>query len=282
MRFAPHPVPLNSSQLMNRKFRHGPVGVQDDFGERFLSCCAIITSVPCLAADSRKIFIHPLKKFSLKPQKGFIPVGGRRSPRVGDEKTKSRIQSVRVTPFDSPNGGTPAKESVRAFVGRKNKIVLYALPEAAGKQFTLEVGIRSRVWEYRRDVIFLQYAHPDTPPKVIHRWVELESRESTDLYTVVVSLGKLLTLSVSQGGSAVLEMPDTVSHLRLVRPDRAKAKAEIREGNVVHIHGKKLGNEKFVSRAPEHVVEEQRERRSEAEATAAKLEQALKRLEGAL
>ena len=41
----------------------------------------------------------------------------------------------------------------------------------------------------------------------------------------------------------------------------------------------KLANEKFVSRAPEHVVEEQRERKSEAEATAAKLAQALKRLE---
>jgi valyl-tRNA synthetase len=44
----------------------------------------------------------------------------------------------------------------------------------------------------------------------------------------------------------------------------------------------KLSNEKFVARAPEHVVEEQRDRKSEAEATATKLEQALKRLEAAL
>jgi valyl-tRNA synthetase len=44
----------------------------------------------------------------------------------------------------------------------------------------------------------------------------------------------------------------------------------------------KLSNEKFVSRAPEHVVEEQRERKVEAEAVAAKLEQALKRLEAAI
>ncbi|HSH63608.1 MAG TPA: valine--tRNA ligase [Methyloceanibacter sp.] len=44
----------------------------------------------------------------------------------------------------------------------------------------------------------------------------------------------------------------------------------------------KLSNEKFVSRAPEYVVEEQRERKVEAEAVAAKLEQALKRLEAAL
>ncbi|MEZ5828872.1 MAG: valine--tRNA ligase [Hyphomicrobiales bacterium] len=44
----------------------------------------------------------------------------------------------------------------------------------------------------------------------------------------------------------------------------------------------KLANEKFVSRAPEHVVEEQRERKTQAQAVAAKLEQALKRLEAAL
>jgi valyl-tRNA synthetase len=40
----------------------------------------------------------------------------------------------------------------------------------------------------------------------------------------------------------------------------------------------KLANEKFVSRAPTHVVEEQRERKTEAEATVVKLQQALKRL----
>jgi valyl-tRNA synthetase len=44
----------------------------------------------------------------------------------------------------------------------------------------------------------------------------------------------------------------------------------------------KLANEKFVSRAPEHVVEEQRERKADAEAVAARLEQALKRLAAAL
>ncbi len=44
----------------------------------------------------------------------------------------------------------------------------------------------------------------------------------------------------------------------------------------------KLSNEKFVSRAPEHVVEEQRERKSEAEATATRLSQALDRLQAAL
>jgi valyl-tRNA synthetase len=43
----------------------------------------------------------------------------------------------------------------------------------------------------------------------------------------------------------------------------------------------KLSDEKFTARAPEHVVEENRERRSQAAAAAAKLQEALKRLQAA-
>ncbi|MGH6734628.1 MAG: valine--tRNA ligase [Methyloceanibacter sp.] len=65
--------------------------------------------------------------------------------------------------------------------------------------------------------------------------------------------------------------------------ESARLKREIdKVGSEIAQLSAKLANEKFVSRAPEHVVEEQRERKSEAEATAAKLEQALKRLEAAL
>ena len=66
-------------------------------------------------------------------------------------------------------------------------------------------------------------------------------------------------------------------------PSRKRLKREIdKVGSEIRQLDAKLANEKFVSRAPEHVVEEQRERKSEAEATAAKLAQALKRLEAAL
>ena len=44
---------------------------------------------------------------------------------------------------------------------------------------------------------------------------------------------------------------------------------------------KKLSDDKFTARAPEHVVEENRERRSQAAAAAARLQEALKRLEAA-
>jgi valyl-tRNA synthetase len=44
---------------------------------------------------------------------------------------------------------------------------------------------------------------------------------------------------------------------------------------------RKLSNADFIARAPEEVVEEQRERREEAAARAAKVREALERLEGA-
>jgi valyl-tRNA synthetase len=80
---------------------------------------------------------------------------------------------------------------------------------------------------------------------------------------------------------AVLALPlagiiDIDAESKRLKREIDKVGSEIRQIDA------KLANEKFVSRAPEHVVEEQRERKSEAEATAAKLEQALKRLEAAL
>jgi valyl-tRNA synthetase len=61
--------------------------------------------------------------------------------------------------------------------------------------------------------------------------------------------------------------------------ERARLAKEVagHEGEIQKI-GKKLGNPDFVSRAPEEVVEENRERLAEAEAAKAKLEAALKRL----
>jgi valyl-tRNA synthetase len=80
---------------------------------------------------------------------------------------------------------------------------------------------------------------------------------------------------------AVLALP--LASIIDIDAEQKRLKREIdKVGSEIRQIDAKLANEKFVSRAPEHVVEEQRERKSEAEATAAKLEQALKRLEAAL
>ncbi len=69
---------------------------------------------------------------------------------------------------------------------------------------------------------------------------------------------------------------DVAAELKRLQREIDKIGSEIKQLDA------KLANEKFVSRAPEHVVEEQRERKADAEAVAARLEQALKRLEAAL
>ncbi|MGD9027412.1 MAG: valine--tRNA ligase [Methyloceanibacter sp.] len=63
--------------------------------------------------------------------------------------------------------------------------------------------------------------------------------------------------------------------------DRLKREIDKVGAEITQIDAK-LANDKFVSRAPQHVVEEQRERKADAEAMATKLAQALKRLEAAL
>ena len=59
--------------------------------------------------------------------------------------------------------------------------------------------------------------------------------------------------------------------------ERLKREIDKVQSEIVQITTK-LANEKFVSRAPTHVVKEQRERKDEAEATVAKLAQAIERL----
>jgi valyl-tRNA synthetase len=89
-------------------------------------------------------------------------------------------------------------------------------------------------------------------------------------------------------GAVQIVLDETVLALPLggvidIDAESKRLKREIdKVGSEIEQLDAKLANEKFVSRAPEHVVEEQRERKTEAEAMAAKLEQALKRLEAAL
>jgi len=76
--------------------------------------------------------------------------------------------------------------------------------------------------------------------------------------------------------TVALQLADVID----IAQERERLTREIDKitGEIAKIDGK-LGNEKFIAKAPEHVVEEQRERRADAEATRAKLTQALERLQ---
>jgi valyl-tRNA synthetase len=60
-----------------------------------------------------------------------------------------------------------------------------------------------------------------------------------------------------------------------LQKEMAKVDADIKRVDA------RLGNEQFLARAPEEVVEEEREKRAEAEDRKAKLVEALERLKGA-
>jgi valyl-tRNA synthetase len=80
---------------------------------------------------------------------------------------------------------------------------------------------------------------------------------------------------VFEDSSLMLKIADFID----IAEERARLERERgkMQGEIDKID-KKLGNEKFLSRAPEAVVEEQRERRSEADLSCRKLDEALGRL----
>jgi len=81
-------------------------------------------------------------------------------------------------------------------------------------------------------------------------------------------------------GDATLALP--IADVVDLAAERARLEKELKKiSDEIGKIDAKLANEKFLSRAPEHVVEEQRERRSEAEEARAKLTDALSRLAGA-
>ncbi|MDP2621746.1 MAG: valine--tRNA ligase [Hyphomicrobiales bacterium] len=83
---------------------------------------------------------------------------------------------------------------------------------------------------------------------------------------------------VLDGATAALPLSGIIDlKAEQARLEREIAKIDGEIGKIVQ----KLENENFISRAPEHVIEEQRERHSDAEHARARLSEALKRLQGA-
>ena len=119
--------------------------------------------------------------------------------------------------------------------------------------------------------------------------VEIEGRASCydDLLKRLARLESVAFAEAAPAGAVQVVVGETTAALPLadvidLATERARLQREVQK--LVDEIGKidaKLGNASFVSRAPEHVVEEQRERRAEAETARARLTQALERLSGA-
>ncbi|MAB13125.1 valine--tRNA ligase [Parvibaculum sp.] len=107
---------------------------------------------------------------------------------------------------------------------------------------------------------------------LIMRLARLEKAEPTD------SVPQGAVQMVLNEATIFLPLADVIDlGAEMERLKKAIAKLE---GEVKKIDAK-LGNEKFLAGAPEHVVEEQRERKADAESTISRLSDAVKRLESA-
>jgi valyl-tRNA synthetase len=110
---------------------------------------------------------------------------------------------------------------------------------------------------------------------VTHRDLILRLARLSGIETSVADAPKGSAQSVISGATVVLPLADFID----VEKEKQRLAKEIAKLNqeVAKIDAK-LGNPQFVERAPEEVIEEQRDRRDEATATAAKLTEALQRL----
>ncbi len=107
---------------------------------------------------------------------------------------------------------------------------------------------------------------------LIMRLARLEKAEPTD------SVPQGAVQMVLNEATIFLPLADVIDlDAEMERLKKAIAKLE---GEVKKIDAK-LGNEKFLAGAPEHVVDEQRERKADAESTISRLSDAVKRLESA-
>jgi valyl-tRNA synthetase len=117
--------------------------------------------------------------------------------------------------------------------------------------------------------------------------IDVRVERYNDLLKRLARLASVAMAASAPAGSVQVVVGEATAALPLadvidLAAERARLQREVQK--LVDEIGKidaKLGNAGFVSRAPEHVVEEQRERRQEAEAARVRLSQALERLSGA-
>jgi valyl-tRNA synthetase len=134
---------------------------------------------------------------------------------------------------------------------------------------------RSLIYKYRKEIFGLSRSHVDPFIEEL-----LESPADPDIPKVVVAAAREQirlehVLLPYQEGLLWLHGVDRIQQ-------KAKYESEIHQVNLdlARIEAK-LGNPNFVARAPEEVVEEEKEKREEAQLRKVKLAEALQRLEGA-
>ncbi|MDJ0951618.1 MAG: valine--tRNA ligase [Alphaproteobacteria bacterium] len=148
--------------------------------------------------------------------------------------------------------------------------VIRLISEVRAVRSEMNVPPGARIPLMVRDVDAVSQARLGNHADVIRALARLDSVDSGD-----GAVPKGAVQSVIDGASLILPLSDVID----IDAERARLRREIDKLQAeIGKLDKKLANTSFLEKAPEHVVEEQRERKAEAERASAKLSDALERI----
>ena len=148
--------------------------------------------------------------------------------------------------------------------------VIRLISEVRAVRSEMNVPPGARIPLMVRDVDAVSQARLGNHADVIRALARLDSVDSGD-----GAVPKGAVQSVIDGASLILPLSDVID----IDAERARLQREIDKLQAeIGKLDKKLANTSFLEKAPEHVVEEQRERKAEAERASAKLSDALERI----
>jgi valyl-tRNA synthetase len=176
--------------------------------------------------------------------------------------------------------------------GRDAMLIVTAWPQLSGledKTADEEMGWVIGVIEEIRSVRSEMNVPPAAKLPLVVVGASKSVRERAERHVDTISrlarLDKLDFAKAAPKGALQIVTREAVLALPIADIIDVDAESERLKREISKMHGEiekldqKLSDEKFTARAPEHVVEENRERRSQAAAAATRLQEALKRLE---
>src|SRR6185437_9868552 len=144
---------------------------------------------------------------------------------------------------------------------------------AAAAEMALVIGVISEGRSVRSE---LNVPNSARPPLLV---TEAGPREQRVLAENAEAIRRILGVAAIRADGAAFALP--VADFIDLAAERARLTKEVAAlSGEIDKTAKKLANPDFVARAPEEVVEENRERLAEAEAAKSRLEAALRRLQG--
>ncbi len=213
---------------------------------------AFLPASPAAARSSKSktIVLTPNKTWAPKSKK-VIYTGPRASGRKRTGKVESSVTKVKLSPVSR---GAP-KDAVKGKPAGKT-FGLRASNAAIGHEYTVTVTMQIREWkQVTRQIGTDQYGRPHTQTQ----FEEQPPRNRDYVYRVIVPLPDLPKVTLPPGETTTVELPDTITKVKVLRANRKRSQVELVEPpnrekagvfappkNLLKITAKKVGSERYV------------------------------------